>query len=285
MTRHGWRYARSCPAPTPTTSWTSFTSWVHEGFSSQYPRLPTVSHPKGSPFSAFSGATVPTPPIPDDDGDMSPELRRELEDLAQGRGSGHGVLNALSAARLFVPVVAVLEAESVKADGMRHEKQSSMATVLVESAEHGRALLAFSCLESLNRWRHDARPVSIATSLAARAAVGESADALVVDVAGPTPFALEGDELLLMAAIARPTDTTETDPVVARAISRVLGAFASAGELSEVQSMGDDRPTFVEIQGVRGEQTREAIVDRLSRDQVIKYLLPQGLRVTFRDTP
>ena len=244
-----------------------------------------MSHPEGSPSSAFGGATVPTPPIPDDDGDMSPELRRELEDLAQGRGSGHGVLTALSAARLFVPVVAVLEAESVTAAGIRHEKQSSMATVLVESAEHGRALLAFSCLESLNRWRHDARPAPIAAPLAARAAVGESADALVVDVAGPTPFALEGEELLLMAAIARLTDTTETDPVLARALARVLDTVAPEGEVSQVHSMGDDRPTDLEIQGVRGEQARAAIVDRLSRDRLINYLLPQGLRLTFRDTP
>ncbi|MFL6181762.1 MAG: SseB family protein [Actinomycetes bacterium] len=244
-----------------------------------------MSHIEEPPARAFHGATVPTPPIPDDDGGASPELRRELDQLARGRGSGPAVLTALSAARLFVPVVAVLETESIDADGLRHENQSSMATVLIDSPEHGRALLAFSCLESLSRWRPDARPVPTAAPLAARAAVGESADALVVDVAGPTPFALQGDELLLMAAVARPTDPAEPDPVIERAVARVLGALGYEGAAHEVRSMGADRPASLEIHGVGSEHARAAIVDRLSREQVVNRLLPQGLRVNFRDTP
>ena len=43
----------------------------------------------------------------------------------------------------------------------------------------------------------------VAAPLAARAAVDEDADTLLVDVAGPAPFAVTGDELLLVAAVSR----------------------------------------------------------------------------------
>ena len=70
-----------------------------------------------------------------------------------------------------------------------------MATALLTGQDGRMALLAFTGLESLNAWRPDARPVPVAAVLAARSALQEGAAALVVDVAGPTPYALEGDLL------------------------------------------------------------------------------------------
>jgi len=233
----------------------------------------------------FEGATIPSPPIPDDDGETSPELRRELDLLSTGAGSAPQVLDVLSRARLFVPVVAVLEEESERSDGPRSEKESSMATVLVDSPVHGRALLAFSGTATLATWRADARPVPVTAPIAARAAVSEAADALVVDVAGPTPFALTGTELLLMASLAAPPAGV-VDPVLVRAVGQLIES-RSPGEEARygIAGSGADQPVEVWIEARTDESLRHDLLDRVSRDRVVAAVARSGVRVTFRDTP
>ncbi|WP_457205768.1 SseB family protein, partial [Nocardioides sp. P5_C9_2] len=52
----------------------------------------------------------------------------------------------------------------------------------------------------LTSWDAGARPVPVATRLAARSAVQEGAAALVVDIAGPATAVVEGDDLTRLAA-------------------------------------------------------------------------------------
>jgi hypothetical protein len=237
------------------------------------------------PNRAFEGAAIPAPPIPDDDGQTSPRLRRELDRHATGDGSASDVLDALSSARLLVPVVALLEESSSGVGGLRHEKNSAMATVLVDSPEHGRALLAFSGIEPLKAWRADARPVAIMAPLAARAAVGEDAEVLVVDVAGPTPFALAGTELLLMASLAV-APAGMVDPVLARAVSGVVeSVHPAASTRFGVGAAAPAGPVEVWIEGVFDGAARGELLDRLSRDRVVASVARDGIHVTFRDTP
>ena len=61
------------------------------------------------------------------------------------------------------------------------------------------ALLAFTGLDTLAVWRTDARPVPLTTTLAAQSAIQEGAAALVIDVAGPTPYTVEGQVLEALA--------------------------------------------------------------------------------------
>ena len=76
--------------------------------------------------------------------------------------------------------------------GLAHDKTSDMATALLTGLDGRQALLAFTSLDTLAAWRPDARPVPVAAALAARSAVQEGAAALVVDVAGPTTYVVEG---------------------------------------------------------------------------------------------
>ena len=64
----------------------------------------------------------------------------------------------------------------------------------------------------------------LAAPLAARAALDEGADTLLVDVAGPVPFAVAEGELLLLAAAARAPGDPSADPVVQAAARGVLEA-------------------------------------------------------------
>ena len=231
--------------------------------------------------AAFHGASVPTPALPDDDGATSPQLRFALDELSAGRGGGIAVLQALAESRLLVPVVAVLDEGAVDVDGNAlHEKESSMAAVFVDSGEHGRALLAFSGADPLQRWRADARPVPMSAPLAARAAVAESASALVVDVSGPTPFAVAGYELLLLGSLSRPTQHVASDPVLRAAVARVVG-----DDSFELEGGDDGQPVQLTVRTPVDGVSRQTLVEALANDRVVSQLVPQGLRVGFRDTP
>jgi hypothetical protein len=108
---------------------------------------------------------------------------------------------------------------------------------------------------------------------------------MLVDVAGPTPFALTGAELLLLGAVARTEDMDGADPIVVRAVQRVLRSVAPDGDLHVDFEPAPGQPVKLRVGGVWKVSEREAIVDRLSRDPVLHRLLPRGLRVAFTDTP
>ena len=142
---------------------------------------------------------IPDPGFAGDAGGADPALRGALAAYAADPGRHLEVFAALRGARLLVPVVAVPGDVEVDAAGHALEKSSDMATALLTGRDGRRALLAFSSLETLAAWREDARPVPVAAVDAARSAVQEGAAALVVDVAGPTTYAVEGDVLEALA--------------------------------------------------------------------------------------
>jgi len=148
----------------------------------------------------FEGVQVPDPGFPDDTGAVPPEVATALAAYADDRGRYVDALNALSGSRLLVPVVAVLGEVEIDQAGLAHDKSSDMAAVLLTGADGRLALLAFTGTEPLARWRSDARPVPVTARHAALAAVQEDAAALVVDVAGPVPFVVEGEALRALAS-------------------------------------------------------------------------------------
>jgi hypothetical protein len=137
--------------------------------------------------------------FPDDDGAADPDLRHRLAEIGAGHGARAAALDALSGARLLVPVVAVLGEVAYDEQGLAHDKSSDMAAVLLTGRDGRQALLAFTGLDSMAAWRADARPVPVTARVAAASAVQEGADALLVDVAGPAPYAVEGDDLQAVA--------------------------------------------------------------------------------------
>lgn len=139
--------------------------------------------------------TIPDPGFAGDDGAADPALSASLAAWASGESTRSDVLVALQQARLLVPVVAVLGEVEYDEAGLAHDKTSDMATVLLQGADGRMALLAFTGTAALEAWNPEARPVPVATALAARSALQDGAEALVVDLAGPVRFAVEGDDL------------------------------------------------------------------------------------------
>jgi hypothetical protein len=176
-----------------------------------------------------AGWTLAGPGNPGDDGSPDPRVSAALGAYAAGRGSEHAALTALAASRLLVPVVAVLTAaEPGAGGGPRREKSSEMALPTLIGADGRAALPAFTCLESLARWRADARPVPVPAAQVWQAGAQE-ASAVVIDVAGPVPFAVDGARLAALAG-GGPAPMPHEDPDVTELVRGVLmGEPAIAG--------------------------------------------------------
>ena len=126
----------------------------------------------------------------DDGGAADPSVRTALAAYHAGQGSEQDALIALAAARLLVPVVAAPGAAPTA---------SEMALPTLIGHDGRPAVLAFTGLDTRARWRPSARPVPAEADRVWRAAVADGC-AVVIDVAGPVPLAVEGARLAALAA-------------------------------------------------------------------------------------
>ncbi|WP_043109303.1 SseB family protein [Paraoerskovia marina] len=126
------------------------------------------------PSSGFAG----------DDGSADPALAAALSAHAAADGSLSDVVSALADARLLVPVLAEAEVTEEGEHGTV-DREASSGVVALETPDGRRALPVFSSVESMARWRKDARPVPVESARAAQSAVSEGWSVLVVDPAGP----------------------------------------------------------------------------------------------------
>ena len=143
-----------------------------------------------------------TSPFPGDDGAASPLTRQWLAEAATS-SSPASYLRAvaeLCGARLLVPLVATVTRQGETVGGLRSDKEAEMAVVLLQTADGRRALLAFTGQDSLHAWRPDSRPVPVTLDVVARTTVAEGCSALLIDVAGPYPLAIEGGVLAELSA-------------------------------------------------------------------------------------
>jgi len=139
---------------------------------------------------------IPDPGFAGDDGSAAPELAAALRAYAGRPDDLHdATLAVLQHTRLLVPVVAILGEVEHDDRGLAHDKSSDMATVLMQGRDGRTALLAFTSTQSMLSWKADARPVPVTLATAAAAALQDGAAAVLVDVAGPVPFVVEGDDL------------------------------------------------------------------------------------------
>ncbi len=142
--------------------------------------------------------TLADSPFPGDDGLADPAVRRALAAVGSRPSAYLDAVAALCSARLLVPVVATATKTATVpgTDGrLVSDKEAEMAVVLLRAPDGRQALLGFTGLDSLATWDRAARPVPVTIDLAARAAVDDGAAALLIDVAGPHPLAVDGDVL------------------------------------------------------------------------------------------
>ncbi|MFC5723207.1 SseB family protein [Streptomyces gamaensis] len=228
---------------------------------------------------------IPDPGFSDDDGSADPELAAALAAWSADRSAEPRVLAALTGARLLVPVVAVLgEVEeglgappSKTGGGLKREKTSDMAVPTLQAPDGRRALLAFTSVESLKRWRPDGRPVAVPLHQALRAAAHEKADTVVLDVSGPVTYQLTGPALLALAEGRVSTDPLE-DPAVAEALRGVLAA--EEGVLSAhlaPSAEADGTLALALVPQAPPAEVVQRVAGALAADEVLRARLVRGL--------
>lgn len=164
------------------------------------------------------------------------------------------MLVALTGSRLLVPVVAVLADDptgppdavggaspgGVSGSGrgaptdvgtsgagghpIQGEKASEMAMPSIIGRDGRPALPAFTSRDAIRRWRPEARPVPVPAVGVWQSAVQESC-AVVIDIAGPVPLAIEGARLATMAAGA-PVPAMHEDPDVWQQVAAAAAGVA-----------------------------------------------------------
>src|SRR5215469_4806093 len=201
------------------------------------------------------GITGGDPSFSNDDGSAPPDVTSALADFAAGQGAEHAVMTALADSRLLVPVVAVLAdqlepaqpraAESAELSdrvepaaprsALHGEKSSEMAMPTLIGVDGRRAVPAFTSLDAMSRWQSSARPVPVPALAVWQSACADSS-AVVIDVAGPVPFAVEGARL---AALARGEAAPQpfADPDVTEIVAAVL---ASQLDVASFELQPDD---------------------------------------------
>jgi hypothetical protein len=181
----------------------------------------------------------------DDSGSAEPRVAAALTAFGSGQGSEHAVLTALAGSRLLVPIVAVAAASDgerdspgqVRADGGDSGADMSLPTLVGRDGR--RAIPAFTCVETLAMWQQQARPVPALAGQVWRAAAEDSC-AVVVDVAGPVPIAIDGARLAALAD-GRPVPQPHEDPdVLATVQAAAAGQPAIAGLSLAASGGGSD---------------------------------------------
>jgi len=193
--------------------------------------------PTDSAGQAWAGKSIPTSGFAGDTGGADPDLLAALATahLTPDPDAEVALLSHVASARWLVPVVAV--ADEVDGSGDHAvETRSDMAAVTLTSPDGSRALPVFTSLETLAAWDAQARPVPVAASTAAQAAISEECQVLVVDVASAHATVLRPSMLWALAQQRRWLPS-HLDHHVAAAVgaavaseSQVTGHRVEAGE-------------------------------------------------------
>jgi hypothetical protein len=233
---------------------------------------------------------IPDPGFPDDDGSADPRLAGALAGYADDPAAEPAVLAALAGARLFVPVVAMLgEAEEgpgkagsgvpppQAGEGLRREKSSEMAVPTIQAPDGRRALPAFTSTGTLARWRPDARPVAVPLVQALRAVAHEKADTLLIDLAGPAPYALAGRALRALADGRAGTDPL-ADPAIRRAVRDAVAAEPGVVRAYLTRAdTADGTLGLVLAPSAAVDEVARAVVGALAADEILRGGLVRGL--------
>jgi SseB protein N-terminal domain len=192
-----------------------------------------------------AGLNTGGPRFAGDDGAADPRIAAILAAYGAGQESEPAVLTALAGSRLLVPLVeAPAEATRVTEtagatgatgacatgaahdDGCDHRAARELAFPTLIGRDGRPALLAFTSLAALMSWRPEARPVPTPAEQVWGTAVGDSC-AVVIDVAGPVPIAVDGARLAALAAGA-PPPAPQDDPDLQADVAAALASLPVA---------------------------------------------------------
>ncbi|MBB6172472.1 hypothetical protein HNR23_002532 [Nocardiopsis mwathae] len=212
----------------------------------------------------------------DDDGSADPQVTERLEAYSRGDIGDRQVLAALGPSRVLVPVVAVPTEVEEGEDGLKRDKKSEVAVPLMIGKDGRRGVLAFTSVDAVRRWREDARPVPVSAIEACKSAIDEGADALVIDVAGPITYAVQGRFLTILAERGTVPEPQE-DPQVLAMIYRITHTEFGIERVRIHSSERADIGVRLELDR-RDDDSIRRVADRLAAE--LAPLLPGGVELS-----
>ena len=184
-------------------------------------------------------ALPPTSAFAADDGAADDRLVRALAGHRSGAGASAAVAAVLADVRVLVPVLPLPETDE---DGRR---RTATGVVAVAAPDARTALPVFSSLDALSAWHDRARPVPTSGPDAARAALAEGWEILVLDPAGPVTAVVPRPAVHALATGGTWLPAVLGDvvrPVISAAVTRALagvehvtGVAVDPGRSAEVR--------------------------------------------------
>jgi hypothetical protein len=218
-----------------------------------------------------AGLNTGGPRFAGDNGAADPRIAAVLAAYGAGQESEQAVLTALAGSRLLVPLVeAPPEAPGSAGaagacatgdahdDGCDHGAARELAFPTLIGRDGRPALLAFTSLAALVSWRPEARPVPTPAGQVWGTAVADSS-AVVIDVAGPVPIAVDGARLAALAAGAPPPDP-HNDPDLQADVAAALASLPAAAS-----GLGSTGPSVVGAELAAGPDGTDLAVRLLIR--------------------
>jgi hypothetical protein len=217
-----------------------------------------------------------------DNGAADRRVAAALAAYQAGQGSEQAALTTLAAARLLVPVVAVL-ADGSAADG---DKNSEMVLPTLIGRDGRPAVLAFTSVDALARWRANARPVPAEANRVWRAAIADGC-AVVIDVAGLVPLAVEGARLEALAA-GQPVPPAHEDPDLRAEIEAAVAGEPMIGGFTLAPTRPADLAVRLRLaEGDRLPDDWQAVVNRIANSIAARLAgrLRRGVEFTVTRDP
>lgn len=188
----------------------------------------------------FDGREFRPHPFAGDDGSAPERLGEALADWARNSSSGaySEVVESLRDSRLLVPLIAEAGDVGHTPEGRLVEKTQELSVVTVEGPDSQPVGVVFSDVESLARWRLEARPQPVEALRAAAWALQEGVTRLVLNPTSASECVLRRGALVALVT-AQPYTPPWEDPEVIDAIESGLGG---QGVLLSVRSGWDEPP-------------------------------------------
>lgn len=169
----------------------------------------------------WKGRTLTGTGFDHDTGEADARLAGLLEEI--DAADPREIVQAVSAARLIVPIVAV-PGEIDDSSGIPIDATSDMASVTLVAPDGQQAMPAFTSIGALAAWNAEARPVPVTAQRAALAAVQEGCDVIPLDLPAPpgAPAFTLTPSMVWALAMNRPWLPAHEDPHVQDALAAAL---------------------------------------------------------------
>lgn len=240
--------------------------------------------------TSWQGRHLTGSPFAGDDGAPDAELRAALAELRDARGTAIAesaaqarLVAVLRTARVFAPVEAVAaqvdpgdDERAHEGAGLAREVVSDMASPVLTAPDGRRAMPVFSGMDTLAAWRPAARPVPVHAAEAARAAIEDSCDAVLLDLGTDLGHVLRLSQLWALAQ-DREWLPAHDDPVVQAALARAVAGRPDVVEArlddGSVHAAGVTRVVLTLPAGLAPDQVRtlaQAVGDALATDPDVR---------------